>query len=512
MALLSCQAVAQSEFCQELVKKEPEFYGKTKRCGAEDFCADHMTQELDSLKMCGRGFLEGTGETISGAIDLLKGAWTNIEKQNKLIAVCNQSIECKREMAKDIPKFQKLSDEQLNKFSTAALKVELDNFTYNQSVIARQSVKTRTLSERAEEAELRQSSLPMNSEGTEKRMLSGIKQWLKNKGARLECLDSKTQAEMICWGAAAIIDPLVVAGAAAKGGKIASYIQKLGTSSESKLGIMQSASRSKLENKSAKGVDAKLREQAAIKDAEIRARTRPAAVDAIALKRHVSGVWNNPKTTVENKIRDTFEEYIAFRKNELTREKKELADKALSDIKRPKESNEAAYYPSDGRIRIGDAIGDDMLSYYQVVVHEFEHLSQLGIARRPPMVERMTEALTSFMKKSSGMESRLVNEAEAIGAQWDFLQSIPASVRKQSMDNIRASQAMSKKMKAALISDLQHASLSREDFVSVSTKAHGYTAYESLKLDHEMKVTMRNAAIFVTAVGAAGVAESYYNK
>lgn len=519
-ALFACEAVAKSEFCQELVRKEPEFYGRTKRCELENFCSDHLTQELDSLKMCGQGFLEGTGETIAGAIDLLKGAWSNIEKQNKLIAVCNQSVECKREMVQGIPKFQKLSDEQLNKFSAAALKVELDNFTYNQSVIALQSVKTKTLSERAEEAERRQSTASTNSEGSEKRMLAGVKQWLKNKGARLECLDTKTQAEMICWGAAAIIDPLVVAGAAAKGIQAARYLKSLGLASnrEIPLAMMQSESRAKMAA-SPSAREIKAYKDAKAKDEALLKKLREPGVDQATLRRHVNHVWSDPKISVKEKISETFEEYIQLRSNDLSSEKKRKAQEALANIKRTQDNN-AGYYPVENEIRVGDALTDDTLSYYQVVVHEFEHLTQdqMKYLNTNAKAKTLQERLTALVKKSTdepklGTNKNYHMEFEAIGAQWDFLQAIPEEVRKQSVQKIKANRALSPELKEAMVKDLEFASLSREDFLRVVPKYHAYSHLNDAKWDSGMSVVMRNAAIGATAIGIIGGAAEYlYNK
>lgn len=512
MALFSCQTVAQSETCKQVVKKEPEFYGRTKRCELDSFCSDHLTQEIDSLKSCGQGFLEGTGEIISDLVELF-------EKENQAIAICDQSLQCKRDMVEGNPKFKDMPDATLSKYSAAALKVERNNFIYIQSSMARQSVKGKTLSERAEEMERRQ-SLPRakSSSGIPgKSVIAGVKEWLEKKGARLECLDTKTQAEMICWGAAYILDPTILAPGVLKGAKMARVVANL-AKEPLPAAMMGSASRSALKP-AASEKDLKLVRQAQAKDAEIIRKMRTPAVDGATLKRHVNEVWSDASLPVESKISDTFDEYIRLRSSELSSDKKRKAQEALENIKIIKEKN-AGYYPVENEIRIGDALTDDALTYYQTVVHEFEHVTQNPAlyAQKKPTIDRMKEAYTKFVKKKTEEPAKLGEnknypmEFEAIGAQWDFLQAIPQEVREQSIRNIKASTAMSLENKTALIKDLENASLSREDFLKTVPKYHNYSNLNDVKFQDDVSSVMRNAAILGTAMGALGAADYIYDK
>ncbi|HEY1078442.1 MAG TPA: hypothetical protein VGE46_00020, partial [Bdellovibrio sp.] len=149
--------------------------------------------------------------------------WENTGKRIEERQNCND-LACKKNLVRDIPKFQNVSDEQLKKWSSAALYAEVDSHRYMMATIARQSVRTKTLGERAEEAERRERGL---SEESSQSLLSTAWAWLEKKEANLQCLDAATRIEIRCWGAAYIIDPTIVAGAALKGGKIAGYVAKL---------------------------------------------------------------------------------------------------------------------------------------------------------------------------------------------------------------------------------------------------------------------------------------------
>lgn len=235
LALVACKAKTESKDCKDFIQKEPEFAFSLKKCDAKSFCADELAPITSEWwNQCGRGFLEGTGHTMTEmyeggkrTADYLAKAtarwWENTGKRIAERQSCTDII-CKRKLVQGIPKFQNVSDEQLNKWSSAALYAEVDSHRYITSTIARQSVRTKTLGERAEEAERRGQSL---SEESSQSLLASAWAWLEKKEANLQCLDAATRIEMRCWGAAYIIDPTIVAGAALKGGKIAGYVAKL---------------------------------------------------------------------------------------------------------------------------------------------------------------------------------------------------------------------------------------------------------------------------------------------
>lgn len=239
LALVACKTKIESQECKSFVTKEPEFAFSLKKCDAKSFCDDELAPvSANWWKSCGQGFLEGTGHGMnemyeggkSAAMNLGKATatwWKNtgqrIEAQKAERRSCND-LACKRNLVRDIPRFQNISDKDLDKWSSVALYDEVDKHRYITMTQQRQSVRSKSIGERAEEAELRKMGV---TEESSQSLLATAWEWLEKKEANLQCLDANTRIEMRCWGAAYIIDPTMVAGAALKGGKVAGYVAKL---------------------------------------------------------------------------------------------------------------------------------------------------------------------------------------------------------------------------------------------------------------------------------------------
>lgn len=501
-ALFACETITKSTFCQDLVKKKPEFYDHLKRCKPDQFCEDHLSQELTSIPSCAQGFLEGTGENFSNLSALFKHAEQNIQIQNKMLRECNLDIQCKKSLVKRIPKFKDMPDVELDKFTAAALMIERNNYSYIHSTNERQGFRGKTLSERAEAIEAYEKTNPRSSTSDDALLIT-IKSWLQKKNAHLECLDSKTQAEMICWGAAYILDPLLVAGTAAKGSRLAKYIIEI-ASDKSTQGIMSTASRASLEASESSAQKATRKRVEQIED-KIRSSMIAPGVNAETLKANVHSVWSNTSFSAEDKVKKTFEEYLRLRMENLSPEKRKLAEEALADIKKPKRTEMAQFDPRDNRITIGDPISDDLMNYYNVLTHEFEHLTQTGRVHTPNIVQqKISESMDVAMNKLT-LKSDLKGlqyEYEAIGAQWDFLQSIPPEIKKQSIINIKRNPNLSTAFKNTVIRDIQYSNLSREDYIKVLPQEHNYGLNSTPLMDDR---ALRTAFIGAATIGTAGL-------
>lgn len=477
LAINTCEILSKTTVCQK-VAKEPEFQGRMRKCTPDQFCEDNFTQELSSISSCGEGALLGLGEKWTSALEQLKNGIKNIEAENKIIAEC-KSLECKRERVRHIPKFQNMSDEILEKYSAAALETERNNFKYIESTQRRHSQKNLFPGERAEEAELRHVE---GSPASTNELILSVAEWLKDEAARLQCVDAKTRAEMLCWGAAYILDPSLVAFGVLKGNVIANFINKLASKRA------QLAHPSKSLEASAERMDAK-----------IRAKMSAPGIDYKELKKNMYMVWDDPNIPVETKLKSSFEEYIRLRSESLPPDKKELLEKSLQNIQTQPKSTRAEYNKATGQILVGDRISDDLLSYYQVVVHEAEHLTQSGV-KNVPQGDKVKKALNAYMNKSTQKADALKSEFEAIGAQWDFLQSIPPEVRKQSFDAIRNNKNLPQSVKVPLLADIKNATLTRQEYIKTVPKAHGYASIE----EAYMQRTMRTVVIGASALGAYG--------
>lgn len=485
LAIASCETVAKSSYCQELVQKEPEFQGRLRRCEPAQFCEDQLFQEIDSLAYCKQGFLEGTGEIFHNVIETFKNGWDNIQARNKFLKECI-SIDCKRNLIKGVPKLQTLLDSDLNKYSAAALDVEKNNYIYNQSTLKRHAHQNKTPGQRAEEIER---TVQDKTTDDSKSFYYAVTDWLKKKEARLECLDAKARAEMICWGAAYILDPLMVGGAVVKSSSIARYLS------------------AKARADRALRVD-KLEVAAEKMDAELRSQIRPSGVSYKTLQEKLYPVWQSTDLPIEEKFRTSYEQYVKLRRESLTPEQRKLADEALKNIVTLKNSPDAFYFPDSNRIMIGDKLADDLLTCYQTLIHELEHVTQKGTVKNLTRTEELKNKISQFVSnspKNSQKNTTVIKaEFEAIGAQWDFLQSIPKDVINQSIANVKSNKHFSPELKRSLLADLNNASLSREEYLKVVPKAHTYSTLYKLESDQ----IIRRAILGGVVLGGAALLES----
>lgn len=264
----ACEAHVKSPVCQEYFKTDAYLATHARSCDVDTMCEESKTQNnLESLNICLQGYLAGTGEIVDAIKTWAENVKIDIEKQSEYISSCNESVDCKRELVTGIPKYETLNDKDLNKFTAAFLLVEKQNAQYMQSVQQRNEHKDTSPmgvaqgppgvgSDRAKEINLRS-------------LYHATNKWFEKKQAQLQCLDAATQTEMMCWGAAYIIDPLIVVGVAVKGGKIASAVQKLAKESASaaKTGLRETM----LKAPTGSGVAAKTGLRESVDNAEARA-------------------------------------------------------------------------------------------------------------------------------------------------------------------------------------------------------------------------------------------------
>ncbi len=221
-ALSGCEMQVKSPICTEL-GKDPEFTEHLRKCDASSFCEDQTQMEMIAVGGCKDGFLYGTGEVfdmVQVAFEKWKAqANQRQETRTEFIKICDQSVACKRELVSDIPKFQKMPEATLNKYSTSALWVERQNFDYIQAKQKQHSSTTdRSAYQKAEYSESLGKSL-----ADTKALMTAANEMLNKRKEELACLDVETRSMMLCWGAAYIVDPFLItkgAKAGARGAKL----------------------------------------------------------------------------------------------------------------------------------------------------------------------------------------------------------------------------------------------------------------------------------------------------
>ncbi len=220
-----CQELVSSNTCKELVKKDPILADGLKQCDIKAICSD-STDVVGFFKGCASGFVLGTGEGLDSVKTWFENASKRIQEGHTAYGTYANTIEYKRELVRPLPQYKDATDRDLEKRSAATLLVERQNFDAVLARVERGSTRSLFLSERAERAESEEKRRTQASEHSiqETAIFGAAYEALRKKGIELSCLDSRTQAEMICWGAAYIVDPLAVSTLALKSGRIAKTV------------------------------------------------------------------------------------------------------------------------------------------------------------------------------------------------------------------------------------------------------------------------------------------------
>ncbi|MFN3454442.1 MAG: diguanylate cyclase domain-containing protein [Pseudobdellovibrio sp.] len=222
LKIQACELTTASPACQNMIKAEPEFTFSLKRCKPNDFCKDYLWKEFDTLKGCGSGFLIGTGENMTNIYESISKWWdnakTDMTQKKNFLTACDKSLACRKELIKNVQKYQKHSNEKLMQEPILAL------FAAKNSQETWGDLKLKTPREILEMKKRGEDPNTAYKSSGDLAIINAAKEWLSQKAVRLECVDRRTQAELTCWAAAYILDPLVVAGASAKATRGASKI------------------------------------------------------------------------------------------------------------------------------------------------------------------------------------------------------------------------------------------------------------------------------------------------
>jgi hypothetical protein len=169
---------------------------------------------------------------------------------------------------------------------------------------------------------------------------------------------------------------------------------------------------------------------------------------------------------------DAFERYISFRLSNMTVVDQTEVRRVLSRIRFQVGFKTAAYDQLTRSIIVDSRITKDMLAHYDLLAHEIEHgIQVLGKNR----VAIILGHITRILMPGASVSSHIVRtEREAIGAEWDFLNSLPKEVRSRGIEELRNKQ-INKKLLALLEEGLAKVDLPREQYIDECAKSAKYT-------------------------------------
>jgi GGDEF domain-containing protein len=236
----ACQKAIGRKICAEMVKQDPNLSSGMRKCDASSVCKYNSFElmKLDFEK-CKDGYILGTGELLTGLGDALSGlasraenhvrkSTDNIRARSEFLKHCS-SAECKLQVARDIhpslgmSRIPELEDLLAKSSGYSAVWIEAERKRWEAHYFAqKRNVAPKSLWQRAQEAEeIARRREAHETQTTESKIFAAAFEALQEKLDGLECFDLKTQAQLVCWGAAYIVDPTIVATAALKGPALA---------------------------------------------------------------------------------------------------------------------------------------------------------------------------------------------------------------------------------------------------------------------------------------------------
>ncbi len=212
-ALEACAINQKAHACDKVAAENPEIKDLIVNCSAKEFCEQQTTSPNDELVACWNGLKDSVVDTANAISSIFTGAWERIkadrEKRAAFAASCDKSIACKRDLVKDFPHHAKLSDAELDKYSTNQLLrlAEFDSIgrsykAYNSNGKANTGV-----------------TVPKDSkEGLKKlqALWATASELASQKYHRYSCYSPAAKEELKCYIFASIVDPTLVAGKGAK--------------------------------------------------------------------------------------------------------------------------------------------------------------------------------------------------------------------------------------------------------------------------------------------------------
>lgn len=196
----ACKWEQKAVGCEGLAKSDPETAKHIRSCDPKALCDGAISGPIDQLRGC-----------FSGAVDVGKEFWDAIASVPELagkgaeaIRSCWTNAECRNKALK-------------SSLENAPRRMMLSNPILAPLAFAHMYMKGELTKEDFDKA-LRVS----------KSLLEKGKDYLVKQGVKLACFDTKTQAEMICYGVFSVVNPAGAAGLLAKAPKLAKILKTAG--------------------------------------------------------------------------------------------------------------------------------------------------------------------------------------------------------------------------------------------------------------------------------------------
>jgi hypothetical protein len=182
---------------------------------------------------------------------------------------------------------------------------------------------------------------------------------------------------------------------------------------------------------------------------------------------------------------DAFQSYIALRIATMNEADQLEVQSILSRIRFQTNFKTAAYDQLGRSIVIDSNITKDMLAHFDLLAHEIEHSIQVLGKNRVGLI--LGHVARMLMPTAAISRHIVRTEHEAIGAEWDFLNSLPKVARDRGIQELR-SKNLNPKLMFLLEEALAKADLPRDQYIRECAKSAKYTMGYQLIYESGLKI------------------------
>ncbi|MGZ3782808.1 MAG: hypothetical protein ACXVCY_19350 [Pseudobdellovibrionaceae bacterium] len=230
---LTCEFQTQGAECDKLARQHPDWAPLFRHCDTDTLCKQNEDYIKEQGEACLRGFrnaAEDLGMTVSELTlslgKYVEQSWekykNNVLYKEEFIKECDKSLACKRDLVKEDPGYQNLTDEKLNQLPTAFLlkRTERVRTTLDHQKSKKSGQSLLVIQPNGE--------LALNVEQIEKlkQLLATATAKIKEEYNRYQCYSPLAQQELSCYQVGSLVDPTMLAGYFIKGTRIALAIGK----------------------------------------------------------------------------------------------------------------------------------------------------------------------------------------------------------------------------------------------------------------------------------------------
>lgn len=232
-----CELEVKSLECETLAQQRPEWAPYLRRCDLQSQCRELAEFHKNKSKACLRGYknaLIDLGMSLkNGAQSLasmVEQSWDHIKTNHRLrsqfLKECENSLACKKDLVKDDPRYNRLSDEKLNSLSAVFLDTEVRELKSYKSSLDRARPPTPVpLSERFAD-DTSDSALSQEQNEKLQNLLRIARHQIQEQYQRYSCYTPEFKEELECYAVAMVLDPLKVGAYFLKGARSSLAVAK----------------------------------------------------------------------------------------------------------------------------------------------------------------------------------------------------------------------------------------------------------------------------------------------